>query len=323
MLSTKKQPTLHEGQSLDDHTGLMEACPAQDGDGIGGEAGTAVVVADTTDPQSTAGHDRGVQQHLSLAALNARDRRMAHEWLQTSPTFVLVLMMVALLPLDRLLHKLFQLGSEAWERKQVAEACRSHNTTGQAARNYRLVLAANREVEGEFTTDLKDKYFSKGYWDIFPTCHYELVFQHKAFKLLARVGAVIHLGMVEHQTYPTKLFLVLADRSWGTVLAKDKDCIKDKYTLSLQSMCSTLDSDEIVAALTLHAASQKLDIANIEARHASVRRQIQTRSQQTWTASLAQISGEWLLQNHRCASVKPGLKKVQKQQVLGLKGATH
>eukprot|EP00971_Amphidinium_carterae_P054502 1073772-Amphidinium_carterae.1 len=212
----------------------MEAAPAQDGDGMHGEVGSAVVVADTTDPHSAAEHDRGAQQHLSLAALNARDRRMAYEWLQTSPTFVLVLMMVALLPLDKLLHKLFQLGSEEWERKQVAEACKSHTTTGQAARNYRLVIAANREVEGEFTTDLKDKYFTKAYWDIFPTCHYELVFQHKAFKLLARVGAVIHVGMMEHQTYPTKLFLVLADRSWGPILAREKDCIKDQYTLSLQ-----------------------------------------------------------------------------------------
>ena len=95
-------------------------------------------------------------------------------------------------------------------------------------------------------------------------------------------------------------------------MVADPPCLKDGYTLALQRQHAELTGPEFQSCLRLQAHLQMVDIAGIEARHASVRRQVTARSVQTWRLSLAQASSEWLLQNIRAGSQRVSKDKKRK-----------
>ena len=73
----------------------------------------------------------------------------------------------------------------------------------------------------------------------------------------------------------------------------------DTWTLVMQEQYPDLRGDDFLATLTLHAHLQSTNISNIEAKHASVRRQLTARSVQTWALKMPTASAEWLCQHIR------------------------
>ena len=90
----------------------------------------------------------------------------------------------------------------------------------------------------------------------------------------------------------------------GPALAKERDCLKDQWTLELQRQFPTLSGAEFQAVLQLQALIQPLDIGEVESRHASIRRQVVQHSVQTWRMAFSQASCEWMMQNFRIAGKK-------------------
>jgi hypothetical protein len=74
--------------------------------------------------------------------------------------------------------------------------------------------------------------------------------------------------------------------------------------------------------LVAHANIQWTDISGVEARHASIRRQLMTRSIQTTTFGIADASAEWVFQNLRLMS-RPRVSNRKRRQPRKHKQATH
>eukprot|EP00971_Amphidinium_carterae_P176442 3498431-Amphidinium_carterae.2 len=151
-------------------------------------------------------------------------------------------------------------------------------------------------------------------------------FRTKAFRLISRASAgVFQLLSVPHKAYPYRVFLLLADPSLKSVLAREPNCLRDKFSQKLLDLYPGYEGEEVLQVLYCIATCQHTDIAPIEARHSTVRRHMQARVQ-TWRLDICGASAEFLFQNFRrsLASVasKKGATKWKQQKVLCVQSKT-
>ena len=236
----------------------------------------------------------------SLAAQNAKDRSLAKAWIEKKPLAHLSLMLVALTPLDKLLHKTFQVSGQDFEQEQRALLAEGMLKTTPTKRLHRLQLAADQTLEQEFFLELYSAYHDTETWDTFPEQHRTRAFQALGFRVLARLGASVHqLVAHQHTVYPIKLWRLLSSPGDALLLSNDPPCVKDDWTNQLQQKYPGFLGAELQAVLQLQATVQLLEIGQVESKHASIRRQVVAHSVQTWRMAFWQASCEWLLQNYR------------------------
>ena len=251
------------------------------------------------------------------AAAQARFRAEAWKWLDKSPLSHLQVMLMAVVPLQRLMSEHFKLGSRDWEVGQRSKVALSLLQDVPAHREYRVQIAADQILEERFLTELLHTFDTQPLW-----AHMAADFHTKrgrgwAFRILSRMGAAVMQGVGHaHTTYPTKLFTLLTQPEQAAKLASEPDCLKDTWTLQIQRQHPTLSGEDFLNVLRVQASVQMVDIAAIEARHASIRRQVTLRSVQTWPLAFSRTSAEWLLQNVRTSASVSQATVPQKKKVL-------
>ena len=258
-------------------------------------------------PADTAPQNLGGQGDPSGARQNAKDRRMAWQWLQGDPFMGLLKMAIALGPLERVRHLHFGVAGQEWEMRQKAKAADLVLRGEASQREYRLQLAAEGLLEQEFQGHLLSTFKDDSRWGLLPTGALSVAERSESFRLLSRIGAAIAQLLAQpHSLYPVKLCPGL-----GREMAAEPNCLKDDWTLKLQTEYPQLEGAELQAILRVQASHQALDISTIESRHASIRRQVVCKSVQTWRLSLAQLSAEWLIQNFRLSqtAMRKGAKR--------------
>ena len=91
-------------------------------------------------------------------------------------------------------------------------------------------------------------------------------------------------------------------------------CLLDSWTKKLKALYPSLEGDEFLYVLETIAKLLKVDITNVESRHASVRRMLVSRSTQTHPMSFGDLSGQWLFQQLRNATTKKRKQRTYKKQ---------
>lgn len=181
--------------------------------------------------------------------------------------------------------------------------------TGDAGdgRSYRIAVAANCELEEAALTKLAEVWLCSAMWSCMPQASQTFAERCLAFRLLSRVGCTIHMYVRRrHASFPIRLFALLSDESLAATFAELPDCMLDPASLKLRVTYPTLSGPEFKATLTMFARAAWVDIAGIEARHATLRRIIHTRNQ-THTISLQELGSHWVMLQGRRR--KLGVKK--------------
>ena len=118
------------------------------------------------------------------------------------------------------------------------------------------------------------------------------------FRLLSRAACAMHrLLRMSHSQMPYKLFKVLVgDRD----VLHPPDCLLDEFADAFlkhypPSTCDYQEGSTEMVLLEMLADVLMTDIAQIETRHASLRRLTARMSIQTWVADWEQLVTEWLL----------------------------
>ena len=239
-------------------------------------------------------------QTPNLAQLNAKDRQAAAAWLSSKPQKHILLMSMAAHPLERLMHQHLHLSSEGWQKEVQTEVAAAVVAGRPAHSTSRIQIAAKCELETSFLQTLDALFHNPKNWQLFEEEALTFRFAGLAFRTLSRMGAaVIQLLVHHHQQYPWRLFLLLDSPQLAPDLVAEPACRKDAWTQRLQRLYPEFQGEEFMAILHLHATQQPVDIASIEAKHASIRRQVCMRSVQTWTLGFSHTSAEWLLQCFR------------------------
>ena len=131
----------------------------------------------------------------------------------------------------------------------------------------------------------------------------ELIPRHKTrsnsallFKLFACASGRTHRKFTQHhRKYPYKTFGVLSGTSTIQQIDKDPRCVQDEYTRSLLTHFNgKLDAPELAMELYVIAFLANIDTATIEARHASIRRDIRSRVQ-THALAVSRSSASFVL----------------------------
>ena len=244
------------------------------------------------------------------AAANAKELTM--QWMRQAPLGHLTLMRQAMEPLRSLFHGQLRVASLEWETHQRAEEARAMDS-GMALkkRGFRMSVAAEGELEGKLLEELAGLFMKEHLWDVTPVADHTVGFNCTVFRLLSRIGcATEQLIAHPHTQFPYRMFKLLEHPELAGGFTAAKHCQKDVWSQPLQEAFPTLCSEEFLATLTLHAHLQWTDISGIEARHASIRRQLVARSVQTCTLDIRWASTEWIFQNIRRSAAPPVTSKV-------------
>ena len=165
---------------------------------------------------------------------------------------------------------------------------------------YPVVIASDLELENGFMNSMREILFQKHAWESLPCSALTLESQHTVFMLISRAAASIHQLLTHvNSQFPFRLFQVLRHPERGVGFEQEPDCMKDPFTVHLQRKVG-LTTEVAHQVLAQHASLMDVDISAVEARHASIRRrQLVSKSCQTWVHPLTLTSAEWIFQNAR------------------------
>jgi hypothetical protein len=257
--------------------------------------------------------------NVDWAAFNLKMKAKFAEWSQMQPCSILAIMRGTMLAPWSLMNTLLETSGEQWEKSQQLLQAK-----GQS-RSYRIVEAFHQRALHSFRDTLHDSFHSCP--KALPISGHVRNLQVLSFRMLSCIGASVNFNIqLNWQSYPVKLFCALKIcHSEEQVLAMlaDPECMLDELSAAILAKFPTADEllgDEAQCILQGIASLFTMDIAAIEARHASTRRIIHVSGVQTHMPALDRVSAQWACRrngvNRKSAlpqTVKSGkAKKVKK-----------
>jgi len=245
----------------------------------------------------------------ALAALNEKHRTTAMQWVNSDPLGRMMLFRRAMEPLRALLHAQLWLAGEEWEREEQLKlaVALAQGGAGQPRREYRVTIAADGKLENKFFEALRAVPEDAGFWATLPMKDKTVSFRSLAFRILTRAGAAVHQLLVEpRQRFPIRLFRLVHSPEMAEELSQAPACLRDGWTeWMLESHPGEqLTSSDFRTRLLLAASMAHMDIAGIEARHASIRRVLKGRSVQTHMINFEDADAAWVCQRVRQSMAK-------------------
>lgn len=192
-------------------------------------------------------------------------------------------------------------GGKQWETMQHRAAATAFiGEAGGEGREYCVVLAAQGVLEKRALADVRNRLINPKLWLATPPALRTLACRALAFRMLSRLCCLLHKVQRDYSKYPFRTFLLLTDSSFEHVVQAEQ-CRWDSWTAAFcrDHTARGLASPIALADLRSVAASVKTDTAQIEALHATMRRQAQISSCQTHAEALLDASCETILRRVR------------------------
>ena len=162
-------------------------------------------------------------------------------------------------------------------------------------RHFRVSLAAMCGNEQRFREQVGILWFQPEMWAIMPVTCYKVSFRALAFRCISRMLCAMHeILEVPHKKFPVRLFALLEDQSLAAEFSKVPDCLLDPTSKALRDAHPDLSGEEFMHKLALLAMLLPVDIATLEAKHASIRRMLVVKSAQTHQMSFGHLAAEWV-----------------------------
>ena len=193
------------------------------------------------------------------------------------------------------------MSGDQWEDKMLAEAAIRSGKGLHANRVYRVCIAASHELEDRCTERILLLLREPRFWSGLPSFALTVAHRCLCFRLLSRMGcAVEELLRLPHSKMPFAVFrlLLTPDQDTAAELQATPSCLRDAFSDRFLKAYPDPLCSEALAILETVAVHLKVDIGQIECRHSSVRRILQTR-QHTHTMSFDQLSGQFMSQQAR------------------------
>lgn len=243
---------------------------------------------------------------LSRAAFNDASRRVAEAWWRQDPTLNLVITRLVMEPARELMSQYLKMAGSDWDAKQMRAILKAQEAGRPIAREFRVTIAASNILEAKCLDKVRLLIQCGPLWTCLPPSGLTVGTRCLVFRMLHRLACAVHeLLIAPHRRFPTKLFLLLGVKGEQLeVLANDMlatpVCLLDTFTAEFfNKYRPSLTNDEPMAILEFVARTMKREIVQIEAKHASVRRWLMSRSLQTHTLSFKRLGVSWVLQRLR------------------------
>ena len=237
------------------------------------------------------------------------------DFLRQEPLAHLVLMRLLMEPLRQYLGKQFKRAGDQWEREELGRIAAARAAGHEYHPNWRVLHIALGEDDRQFAIQLHILSSAKELWAIVPPTFHTVGNRALAFRCISRMGCSHHkLLATRHQKFPFRVFLLLRSPSRSDEFSKVPNCLLDSWTKKLKALYPSLEGDEFLYVLETIAKLLKVDITNVESRHASVRRMLVCRSTQTHPMGFGDLSGQWLFQQLRNVTTMKRNKRAYKSK---------
>jgi len=266
-----------------DNDGL--GAPAEEGDGEGragdGREDDPRQAGNDMDP-GAAGADFDQKRKEQ-----ARFKASAGRWLAShhhDALGVFEIIATVVMPLAALMFSLLESAGQAGFAKVMSQYCSSVADPGEAgdAGQLRLnhgLLAFRNVFEQACLDDVVSLMREPARWTILPLDCRIGAFQARACLMIASLGCQLHQHMVAHKSYPWKLFGLLGDPSIEQQILQDCELLRDEWSAALIKHYTAdgaggLTSPACLAEIALIEAQVRRETAQIESKHAAIRRSL-------------------------------------------------
>ena len=207
-------------------------------------------------------------------------------------------------PLRVLLGDLLNVAGAAWHEKEWHKVAEQLLQGLPPQREFRVGVAASGKFEQACLSMAWKLLSHAAMWDHLSPSALSVAGRSLAFKMVNRLRCCVHEKLASpHKMMPTRMFILLTSPELAAEVAATPPCMQDSWSASfLARYGEDLLSDKAMAVLVTLAELTTKDTAQIEARHASIRRWLKTRSQQTHVMDFEILSCEWTLQRTRLIS---------------------
>ena len=285
-------------------------------EGVGVEQEVALSaggVANLTQPSVAA-----VDGEPDWAALNKEFRKYGLRFMESRPLGHLMVLRQCLEPFRLLVRKSLRHSGEAWDTTQEAFLVKSRQEGKPPERSFRATVAACGSFEDSFYDTLQGLFFDKTKWQHLPALSSTIATQTLTFTLLSRAGCAIEEYLVRpHSRFPLRLFLLLEEPDAVDIIADAPPCLQDAFTKEFLASFGErgVGCADALACLEAVARVWRLDIADVECRHAALRRMFYN-NPQTHLLESKTLSAMWLgrtISKRQINSVRKGVKQVLKR----------
>ena len=247
---------------------------------------------------------------------NVKHRKIAMAFLRGQPLALMILIRLLMEPLRQYMGKQFRRAADKWDFSQRAAMAHAAEQGREHVRQLRVVQVAEGSDDRQFALQVRLLASTEHLWAIMPPSFHTVRNRALAFRCISRVGcAFAKLLATRHQRFPFRVFLLLLDPAKAQELLQTPDCLLDGWTKTLKGLYPDFSGEEFQQVLYTVALLLRVDISSVESRHASIRRLLTARSVQTHPMGFADLSAQWVFQQHRTqqAAEQPKKKAEAKQ----------
>ena len=254
---------------------------------------------DEAGPDQHGGEQNRQADPGAQALINARRRRVAWAWLETSPWWRLIIIRQLMQPASHLLHAYVARSGEKWQIQQhIAMVKQQPPEQPAMSRKAPLLEYVSLVAEKSCLAQLQEVMASTS-WQWVPQVAWNLECQGLTFRLASRQGCLVHeLLVLPTKRYPLKLFnLLVLDDFASTVLA-EMPCMLDPFTAAFVKHFSDegLASETSLTCLNFLAHLASTETIGIEHGHGSVHRLITAQQAHTHIPTMGFINAQWVCQ---------------------------
>lgn len=271
-------------------------------------------------PVSTGGGNPETIPDVNWAEVNAAHRRKSLAFWTGNPLGRIMMQRILLECLRRYLGQQFERASHNYDRKNEANVAAAVQRGERPTRRYRLAEVADGSDDREFLARVGHLFHNAELWSAMPPSSFTVAERAFAFRSVSRLGCTFDLLLAQrHRRFPFQVFRILHDRSLAETFRNVPECLLDPWTANMRKEYPSLLDEEFLQTLDTIGSLTLSDTSRIEARHASVRRLLHSKSLQTHPLTIGDLSAHWVCLQHRRHSEKPDDHKATKKAAKGKK----
>jgi hypothetical protein len=269
-------------------------------------------------PDGSTSQDKDLDGLDRSPEANERHRKLALEYVLIEPLARISLVRITLQILQHLTDRRFWYDSFEFELQQRAKVAREAMAGGstRGVRDYKITLLANNVAENEAFAMIGAAVLSESVWRSLPRNAQNNTFRCLCFRTLSRTGAAIQeLHIEDNISWPIrKYILVHRPQAWAE-LRHTPPCLLDPRSLTFVTANKEFEElpESECVMLECEASETDTTIGPTEAKHASIRRLVQARSNHTHQMDYADLVAEWTAMRFRLPYQQT--KRERRQQV--------
>ena len=224
---------------------------------------------------------------------NKQYRDDSAQWVDGDPEANLLIMRQCIEPQVQLVGGLLKRAEGNYKTRRLQEiGAAVKNKTAQPGPRFRLLDAYNGELTTQYMAHISDLLQDPTHWNVLPPKSKTRANGTKVYKTLSRGGSVVHTMADKNLNYPLKLLVSPFDTQARDEVRRDRSCRYCRFTrrhvkrFGRKNLGSRQSMEDLIGVLEVADDT----IAQLESKHASDRREANSRSLQSKVATLEALS---------------------------------